>query len=204
MTSRILLLIGVLCIAPICQAQAYKCKMPDGKVVISNEGCANGGRLEQITTASPVTYDRWRQAAEVNARANRQLNGIARENAAYNAQLRRQHAAQVVIDQQHAAALARNEALDRHKRCLEEANRYRDKAQARMIAACNGVPYYDAEIQHEPDQVASTPSPRPVIKSCFGNTCRDQMGNRYTETAGKITNSQGQRCHQSGKVMYCD
>lgn len=203
MTARILLLIATLCIATACHAQAYKCKMPDGKFVISNEGCANGGKLEQITTA-PVTYDRWRQAAEVNARNNKQLDGIARENASFNAQLRRQQAAQAVIDQQHAAEQARNDSLDRHKRCLEEANRYRDKAQARMIAACNGVPYYDDEPQQPPVQEAANPSPLPVIKSCNGNSCNDQMGNRYTETAGKITNSQGQRCYRSGKVMYCD
>lgn len=202
MTPRLLLL-AALCFVSTCYAQAYKCKMPDGKVMISNEGCANGGRLEQITTASPVTYDRWRQAAEVNARANMQLDGIARENAIYQQKLRQQQATQAVIDQQHAAQQARNDALDRHKKCIDEANRYRDKVQARMIAACNGVPYYDDEVS-SPVQVASTPSPLPVIKNCFGNTCRDQMGNRYRETAGKITNSQGQRCYQRGKVMYCN
>jgi hypothetical protein len=178
--------------------------MPDGKVMISNEGCANGGRLEQITTASPVTYDRWRQAAEVNARANMQLDGIARENAIYQQKLRQQQATQTIIDQQNAAQQARNDAIDNHKRCLEDASRYTGRAQGRRIAACNGVPYYDNDANTAVPVASSPPPPLPVIKNCSGNSCSDQMGNRYTETAGKITNSQGQRCYQRGKVMYCD
>lgn len=180
--------------------------MPDGKVMISNEGCANGGRLEQITTASPVTYDRWRQAAEVNTRANRQLDGIARENAAYNEKIRQQQAIQASIDHHNATVnaivSAKQAAQDNQKRCLDDASRLSGRAKARMVAACMGTHYEEPE--RPMPAPTQPPQPLPVIKNCSGNSCTDQTGNRYTETAGKITNSQGQRCYQRGKVMYCD
>ncbi len=204
MTSRILLFLALLCIPLASHAQAYKCKMPDGKIVISNEGCANGGRLEQITTAAPVTYDRWRQAAEVNARANRQLDGMARENAAYNEKIRQQQTAQAAIDHQNAIVSAKQSAQDNQKRCLDDASRLSGRAKSRMVAACMGTHYEEPQRSMPPHETTQPPQPLPVIKNCNGNSCTDQMGNRYTETAGKITNSNGQRCYQRGKVMYCD
>lgn len=172
--------------------------MPNGQVVISNEGCANGGKLEQVTTSAPVTYDRWRQAAEVNARANNQLNGIEREKAAFNDQLRRQQAAQVVIDQQHAVQQARNDAMDSHRRCLEEASRYRGSEQARRIAACNGTTYVEPEMRQ-----AAAPSLK--LKNCEGNICKDENGTKYKVNGGTVTRrSDDQRCQRNGSYVQCD
>lgn len=79
------------------------------------------------------------------------------------------------------------------------------RQRASAIAQCHGaLPMPEPERPNIPTPQATPAQPMPVIKNCNGNSCSDQFGNRYTETAGKITNSQGQRCHQSGKVMYCD
>lgn len=99
MLIRVVLLLAIL-LPSVSYAQAFKCRTSTGKVVISNEGCPSSSRLEQITTAAPVTLEGRRQAAEVNARAQYQLDGIARENAAFTQQLRRQQIAQASIDAQ--------------------------------------------------------------------------------------------------------
>lgn len=184
-------------------ADAYKCRTVSGKVEISNEGCNGGSRLEQITTAAPVTIDRQRQAAEVSNRMLNQLDGIAKGNAIYQQQLRQQQVAQEAIDQQQAAQQSRADAQDRHKRCLDEAMRYREPEQGRMVAVCNGRPYQNENITANVGPVAQ-PGPLPVIKSCNGNQCSDQMGNRYNTTVGKTVRSDGKRCYQRGNAMYCD
>lgn len=204
MLIRVVLLLASL-LPSLSYAQAFKCRTSTGKVVISNEGCPSSSRLEQITTAAPVTLEGRRQAAEVNARAQYQLDGIARENAAFTQQLRRQQIAQASIDAQENQEKIRNEARERHKRCLDEAMRYREPELGRMVAACNGTPYQNENTRMNDGVLAQpSPTPRPVIKSCNGNQCSDQMGNRYTTTLGKTVNQEGKRCHQSGKVMYCD
>lgn len=199
MTSRILLFLALLCIPLASHAQAYKCKMPDGKIVISNEGCANGGRLEQITTAAPVTYDRWRQAAEVNARANRQLDGMARENAAYNEKIRQQQTAQAAIDHQNAIVSAKQSAQDNQKRCLDDASRLSGRAKARMVAACMGTHYEEPE---RPMPIAK-PSPS-VITSCDRGGCWDNVGNRYNGGGQTKFRSDGKTCQMIGNMMQCN
>ncbi len=211
MDIRVPLIIILVSIPLSSHAQAFKCRAPNGTVVITNQGCSDGAMLEKITTASPMTLDKQLQAQEVNYRMLNHLDGIAREKAVYNQQLNRQQALQAALDQRQAAVeqlqaleKARINPAEANHRCIEKATSRRNSS---MLAECEGRPNvkdrenpWDAS---DPTPSPSEPKPPAIIKNCIGDSCRDQLGQRYTTTAGKTVRSDGARCYQRGKVMYC-
>lgn len=212
MLTRVVLSLLVLSLPAIGYAQAYKCRTESGKVVITNQGCSGGARLEKITTAAPVTFERQLQAAEVNNRMFKQLDGIAQEQMASNATLQRrqailmqQDANQRIVEQQQPTDMARADAAAKRAGCIATATSRRNST---MLAECKGISTVqaqkeldDALTDNQPPSPARAPS---VIKSCNGVSCFDQYGQKYTTTAGKTVRSDGKRCYQQGKVTRCD
>ena len=138
---------------------------------------------------------------------------IEEEKAANNQQIARQQASQVaadkrqaVIDQQKALEMARAKSAEANGRCIEAATNRRNSA---MLAECKGISKVQAQKELD-DALTDNQPPQannqqmPVIKNCIGDSCSDQFGQRYTTTAGKTVRSDGARCYQRGKVMYCD
>lgn len=182
-------------------AQAFKCRTEGGKVVITNEGCNGGARLEKITTAAPVTFERQIQATEVNNRMIKQLDGISQEQMASNAKLQRQQATQIQQDvsqrsvgQQQAAAMARTDGAARSANCIATATARRNSS---MLAECEGRPTVKNQENpwDAPDTTPPLPESKPlaIIKGCNGNSCFDQYGDRYSTTAGKTVRQDGTR-----------
>lgn len=112
-----MILIAITSLIPlVAQGQAYKCRTPSGKVVVSNEGCPGDAVLQSITTSAPVSIERQRQAADVAARNRRQLDGIEGDRAAFNQQLQRQ-----------AVAIAAEDAAHRQQEGMKNVQRQRDE-----------------------------------------------------------------------------
>ncbi len=93
--------------------------------------------------------------------------------------------------------------------CKAQLAKATSPSQRAMIASnCTGDPEAGARVREvsrqTPVPIPEAPAPLSVIKSCNGATCRDQTGQRYTTEAGKTVRSDGKRCYQQGKAMYCD
>lgn len=99
---------------------------------------------------------------------------------------------------------------DRFDNCKEKLARASNASERATIAAiCTGDQNSVARVEQASRQgtqsaIPENPAPLSVIKSCNGATCTDQTGQRYTTEAGKTVRSDGARCYQRGKVMYCD
>lgn len=119
MKIRVALLMALLVVPLASHAQAFKCRTPSGKVIVSNQGCFDGAQLEKITTAAPVTLDRQLQAAEVNNRMLNQLDGISQEKAAYNAKLQQQQAIQMQEDANNRARQGNENVRRQQEECAE-------------------------------------------------------------------------------------
>ena len=191
MGARIGLLMVLLAVAFVSHAQTFKCRTPSGKMEFSDSPCAGGSQTERIQSNDYVSPERQRQAQTVHSRTGAQVNEIEREKALYSQQLQRQQAAvaradaeQARIDANRAAEQARIDAIKQEAENLK----YQKKKQR---------PSVDWD---EPQ----APAPLSIIKNCTGATCTDQTGQRYTTEAGKTVRSDGKRCYQQGKAMYCD
>ena len=188
MKASLLLLLTLVTLSESAHADAIKCRMPNGKVVITDGACSGGASVEQVRPSEYISPQRQRQAYEVNARTAAQVEGIEAEKVADRAALQNQQRAVAAEDARQASIRAQQEAVENQRR-LRELEMARAAKEARQ-------PELAADYQ--------PPAPLSVIKSCNGASCSDQTGQRYTTTAGKTTRSDGARCYQSGKVMYCD
>ena len=184
----LLLLLTFSALSSAVHADAIKCRMPNGKVVITDGACTGGASVEQVRPSEYVSPERQRQAYEVNAHTAARVEGIEAEKAADRAALQKQQRAVAAEDARQASIRAQQEAVENQRR-LRELEMARAAKEARQPELATGY---------------KPPAPLPVIKSCNGASCSDQTGQRYTTTAGKTTRSDGARCYQSGKVMYCD
>ena len=120
MDIRVSLMLLLVFIPLSSHAQAFKCRTPSGKVVVTNQGCSDGAMLEKITTAAPVSLDQQLQAAQVNNRVLNQLGGIENEKAAYAQQSQRQQAA-------YARADAEQARIDTNKKAAEDLKHQQDE-----------------------------------------------------------------------------
>lgn len=194
-------------------AQTFKCRTPSGKMEFSDLPCAGGSQTERIQSNEYISLERQRQAREVQARSAAHLQGIEAENAAFQQQQQRQQAAQMqsdanqrLIESRRTSEKARLEAAIKRADCIETANSRRNSA---MLAECKGISRTEAQNELDDALTDKQPAPAnikqtPVVKSCYGTSCRDQLGNRYITEAGKTVRSDGARCYQRGKVMYCN
>lgn len=98
---------------------------------------------------------------------------------------------------------------ERFDDCKDKIARATSPSQRAMIAShCTGDPDAGARVRDvsrpAPMPMPAPPPPLAVIKNCNGDSCADQLGNRYSTTAGKIVRQDGKRCYQQGNAMYCD
>ncbi|MBL8420153.1 MAG: DUF4124 domain-containing protein [Dechloromonas sp.] len=214
MKIRIALLMALLVIPLSSHAQAFKCRTPSGKMEFSDSPCAGGAQTERVQSNEYISPERQRQAREVQARNAAQIQGMEAENAAFKQQQQRQHASQAAADQRQAVTdqlgaleKARAKSAEANGRCIETATNRRNSA---MLAECKGISKVQAQNELDAPLTDNQPlpayeQPMPVVKSCNGNSCRDQYGNRYIPTAvpGKFDRSDGKRCKQIGKSMSC-
>jgi hypothetical protein len=212
---RIALFLALL-VAPLAiHAQAFKCRTPSGKMEFSDSPCAGGSQTERIQSNEYISPERQRQARDVQARNAYEVERIEGEKAANNQQMARQQASQIaadkrqaLIDQQKALEVARAKSSEANGRCIETATNRRNSA---MLAECKGISIVQAQKELDAPLIDNQPlpayeQPMPVVKSCNGNSCRDQYGNRYIPTVvpGKFDRSDGKRCKQIGTSMSCD
>lgn len=71
------------------QADAIKCRGPDGKVFITDTVCPGNNRVDRVQRAETISLDRQIQAARVHSQNSSQLNGIQAEQNAWQEQQRR-------------------------------------------------------------------------------------------------------------------
>lgn len=214
MKIRIALLMVLLVVPFVSHAQAFKCRTPSGKMEFSDSPCAGGSQTERIQSNEYISPERQRQAREVQARNAAQIQGIEAENSAFKQQQQRQQAAQMqsdanqrLIELRQSAEKARSSATTEKANCIDVATKRRNSA---MLAECKGISH--AQAQNELDAPLNDNLPAPidnqpmhVVKSCNGDSCRDQYGNRYIPTVvpGKFDRSDGTRCKQIGSRMSC-
>lgn len=216
MKIRIALLMALLVVPLASHAQAFKCRTPSGNLEFSDSPCAGGAQTERVQSSEYISPERQRQAREVHERNAVQVQGMEAENMAFRQQQQqRQQAAQVQsdtnqrsIESRQAAEKAQLDAATEKAKCIDVATKRRNST---MLAECKGISKVQA--QNELDAPLSDNLPRPidnqpmpVIKSCNGDTCRDQYGNRYTSTVvpGKFDRSDGKRCRQVGNALSCN
>lgn len=214
MKIRIALLMALLVVPLASHAQTFKCRTPSGKMEFSDSPCAGSSQTERIQSNEYISPERQRQAQQLRSRNAAQVNQIEGEKAAYSQQLQRQQAilaeqdaSQRLARQQKAAEMARDDAAIKQANCVATATNRRNSS---MLAECKGISKVQAQNELDSPLTDNQPppayeQPRPVVKSCNGDSCRDQYGNRYTATVvpGTFDRSDGKRCKQSGKTMSC-
>ncbi len=202
---RYLLLVSLLVVSIEGHADAMKCRTSNGKIEITDGACSAGSRAERVQGAEYISADRQRQAHRVNAQNTAQVNGIEAEKAAYSESVRQQQNAFAKADARQAAADGRKAAIDSQNKQLEECARLSSRRNVSIDAKCAGVLGFDGSLQRELPTAPEPPKPLSVIKTCNGASCSDQYGSRYdTSASGKTVRSDGKRCYQQGRVMYCD
>lgn len=112
------LLLSLACAAA--QAQAFKCKTPDGKSFFSDTGCPSQSSVQSVRQSEYISADRQRQAQEVNERRAAQLQQMDNENTAYNESLRRQQQAVAAEDARQASIQRQQQANDNMRRQRDE------------------------------------------------------------------------------------
>lgn len=107
---------------------AFKCKTPDGKTVISSVPCQAGSRTEAVQPNDEVSPEQRRRAEQ---EVERQQKLLAEREAARAAEQQR--------EQESRRKLAEEESL-RQTQCLQNAQREPDaQLRANLIAACSGT-----------------------------------------------------------------
>lgn len=215
MKIRIALLMALLVLPLASHAQTFKCRTPSGKIEFSDSPCAGSSQTERIQSNEYISPERQRQAREVQARNAAEIQGSEADKAAYSQHIYRQQASQAAADQRQAVTdqlgaleKARARTAEANGRCIETATSRRNST---MLAECKGISKVQAQNELDGPLNDNQPppayeQPMPVVKSCNGNSCRDQYGNRYTPTVvpGKFDRSDGTRCKQMGNTMSCN
>jgi len=170
------LLLSLTC--AVAQAQAFKCRTPDGKSFFSDTGCPGKSTVLTVQQAEYISAERQRQAHEVNERRSTQLQQMDNENAAFNESLRRQQQAVAAEDARQAAIQGQQQANDNMKRQRDECdqlatNRNMSRSQRAALAEICAKPEPSRERFDgckEKIAKATSPSQRAMIAStCTGD-----------------------------------
>ncbi len=144
-------------------ADAYKCRSPDGRTVISSEPCGAADRTESVAPAEKIS-------AEQKAEAERQL-ARDRETAA---SLEKNRMAEEERSRGSGGDRLAEEESARRSRCLEDARREPDAVlRANLIAACQGVAPANPTVVQQPVYIPVVPTrtPRSRDEPCSGPHC---------------------------------
>ncbi|HZX33124.1 MAG TPA: hypothetical protein VFF03_17365 [Rhodocyclaceae bacterium] len=145
------------------QADAFKCRSPDGSIVISAAPCDGGSKTLAVQPQEQISAER---RLQVERELERQRQQLAEREAARNEAEKR--------EQETNKKLAEEESA-RRTRCIQNAEREMDPLiRADLIAACNGAaPQRPMVIQ----QPVYLPVPYPTKThhqdwDCVGKNCK--------------------------------
>ncbi len=193
---------AALLLAPAAGADAFKCRSPDGRVVISSEPCTAGSRTETVTPAEKISPE---QKAEAEKQLAREREALAERERLRDDDARR--------DQDSQRRLAEEESA-RRSRCLESAQREPDATQrANLIAACQGAAPASPAVAPQPVYVPVVPvRPHNPRDACPGGRCPppsppppatpppSPSGGRYAPSADPPRKN----CQPVGGTIRCD
>lgn len=163
-STRLLFALLALAGSTAASADAFKCKTPEGQIVITSTPCPGGSRTEAVEASEPVPEDR-RQQAERDL--ERQRKGLAERDAARAAERKREDETQRRLAEEESA---------RKTQCLRNAEREADpQYRAALIAACSGTAPQEPAVVQQPVLVPSVLAPsrqrRGAIGPCSGGDC---------------------------------
>jgi hypothetical protein len=178
MKASLLLLLTLSALSSAAHADAIKCRMPNGKVVITDGACTGGSSVEQVRPSEYISRERQRQAYEVNARTAAQVEGIEAEKAANRAALQNQQHAVAARDARQASIRAQQDANDNLKRQRDDCdqlatNKNMGRSQRAALSEICAKPETDNKRFTDcKEQIAraTSPSQRAMIAStCTGD-----------------------------------
>lgn len=143
MVRKLVIPIVLLALTPGAQADAFKCRTTDGRIVISSAPCEEGSKTMAVESGEVVAPERRLQAEK---EAERQRRLLADQDAARAVQERQEE------QRQHEARrrLAEEEIIQRAQ-CRQKAQEEPDpQLRADLIAACNGVAPQRAAVTQQP------------------------------------------------------
>lgn len=144
------------------RADAFKCRTPEGRTVISNLPCQPGSKTEAVQASDEIAPERKREADQEYERQRKRL--AEREAARAAAEQRDAEARRKLAEEESA----------RRSQCLQSAEHEPDaQLRANLIAACNGVPPQQSVIVQEPILVPFFPSRKAEgpITACRAGDC---------------------------------
>lgn len=209
----------------VAQAQAFKCKTPDGKSFFSDTGCPSQSSVQSVRQSEYVSTERQRQAQEVNDRRASELHGIDNEKAAFNESLRQQQQAAAAEDARQAVIQSRQQGTDNLRRQRDECdqlatNKNMPRSHRAALAEICAKPEPDNQRFNDcKEQIAKAgnPSQRATIASnCTGDA---NAGARVREVSrppppppgpsiitscdgGGCWDNRGNRYNGSGQTMF--
>lgn len=200
---RIPIAISLLLVCTVVQADAYKCKMPDGHVVISSEPCGGDSRTEAVRPSEKISPE---QRREAELRVARDRERLADQEKARAEEEKR-------LDE--SRRQANDDDAARKSRCVDNAQSEPDPVlRANLIAACNGVAPAPTVV-HQPVYLPAPAPPRPkehpsAVQLCVGKGCTGPQappGVVSSPGPGSRTIEPGRgsnRCRVEGGVRRCD
>lgn len=172
------------------QADAFKCRTPEGATIISSAPCQDGSKTLSIQPGERLTTEQ-RLRAELEAERQRRL--VAERDAARSSDEMRE----LEIRQR----LAEDDSAQRSQ-CLQNAEKEPDpRFRADLIAACNGVAPQRPVVIQQPVLVPLPTVRRPQRPgwACIGNDCRTFEPPPPRPAGQGITG-----CRLVGSLMRCD
>lgn len=201
---RLLILFAIIAVPSLCFGDAYKCRTPSGKVVISDSGCSGNEHLERVQSRENISLERQQQAHSVNSRNSAQLQRIEADDAAYRETIRQQQQAYAKAESQQTAINNQKVAADNLRRqkedCSDLAARSTSRSQrAALSEICAKSEPDNKQFNDCKDQLAraTSPSQRALIASnCTGDA---SAGARVRESSRPPPSPPGQ-----ANVASCD
>ena len=166
------------------QAQIYKCKDENGRLLLSDKPCASGALLQRKATTEEIAQDDLR-AFEANLNKQERRNREASREASKQMESAR--------SQQYAPPNAASQHQSYEERLAQR------NAGVKSILAPSKVPS---------GRPAPNPPPTPApttFTNCGGGFCTDNFGGTYHQVSQDfMTGPNGQACHRSGTVWNCN
>lgn len=190
-----LIIVTISVAAPAVQAQVFKCKDAQGRVMYSDTGCSSvqqGHKIEREKTMEQKYLERAQAFQAQQDKQARLLQEQQRE-----AQEREDRAMR-------AAASPVEPAAPRHKGYAERLKERNDGV--RSVYAPPKLSASKAPGQTNTGRAMSAPPPSPsVITHCAGGFCHDNMGGVYHQHGNgtTMTGPKGNTCVQTGAMINC-
>jgi hypothetical protein len=195
MSNRGKLLIPLLLLAWAAGArgEAFKCRAPDGRILVSNTPCQQGSQTLAVRPEDRVSPE---QRLLAEQELERQRRTLAEREAARAAEEEREQGARQKLAEEESS---------RRTRCLENAQWEPDpQFRADLIAACNGVAPQRPVVVQQPIVIPVGPARRlpPPGGACISGDCR--VLEPVPQPLQLPPNQTRSDCRQVGGRLRCD